>query len=65
LISDIVQVRTDDMRLRADSQDVVAHPLDQGGLPAHSHGAFVAENTLERRLQGYEIEQRLVDIKHN
>ena len=36
LIGDVVPVRTDDLRLRADSQDVAAHPLDQGGLPAHS-----------------------------
>ena len=39
LIGDGVQVCADDLRLRADSQDVVAHPLDQGGLPARSDGA--------------------------
>jgi len=34
LIGYVVQVRTDDLRLRPDSQDVVAHPLDQSSLPA-------------------------------
>src|SRR5271168_5447198 len=39
LIGNIVQVCTDDLRLRADTQDVVAHPLDQGSLPARNDGA--------------------------
>jgi hypothetical protein len=39
LIGDVVQVCTDNLRLWADSQDVVAHPLDQSSLPARSDGA--------------------------
>src|SRR5271154_6519653 len=39
LIGDVVQVCTDDLRLRANSQDVVAHSFDQGSLPARSDGA--------------------------
>jgi hypothetical protein len=39
LIGNIVQVCTDDLRLRADAQDIVARPLDQGSLPARSDGA--------------------------
>src|SRR4029450_4733253 len=39
LIGDVIQVRTDDLQLRADSQDVVAHPLDQSSLPARGDGA--------------------------
>ncbi len=39
LIGNTVQVCTDDLRLRANSQDVVARPLDQGSLPARGDGA--------------------------
>src|ERR1700750_3141860 len=39
LIGDVIQVIADDLWLRADSQDVVAHPLDQGSLPPRSDGA--------------------------
>jgi hypothetical protein len=39
-IGDVIQVRTDDLRLLADPQEaVVAGPLDQGSLPADSDGA--------------------------
>jgi len=38
-IGDVVQVSTDDLWLRADSQEVIANPLDQGSLPARSNGA--------------------------
>jgi len=39
LIGHIVQVSTDDLRLRPDSRDIVADPLDQGSLPTRSDGA--------------------------
>jgi hypothetical protein len=55
LIGDVVQVCTDDLRLWADSQDVVAHPLDQSSLPARSDGAegvpcMASDKTKLRRL---------------
>ena len=55
LIGDVVQVCTDDLRLRADSQDVVAYPLDQGSLPARRDGAegvpcMASDKTELRRL---------------
>ena len=39
LIGDVIQVITDDLRLRASLQNVVTGPLDQRGLPAGRHGA--------------------------
>src|SRR6202167_756580 len=39
LIGNVVQVGTNDPRLRADSQHVVAHPLDKRSLPARGDGA--------------------------
>jgi hypothetical protein len=39
LIGNVVQVIADDLRLRADSQNIVADPLDECGLPARRHGA--------------------------
>src|SRR5580704_10802903 len=39
LIGHAVQVIADDLRLRTDSQDIVANTLDQRGLPARRHGA--------------------------
>src|ERR1700733_1618772 len=55
LIGDVVQVCTDDLRLRADFQDVIADPLDQGSLPARSDGAegvpcMASDKTKLRRL---------------
>src|ERR1700704_4316838 len=39
LIGNAIQVVTDDVRLRADSQDIVTDPLDQRCFPAGRHGA--------------------------
>src|SRR5712672_958766 len=39
LIGHIIQVIADDLRLRADSQNVVADPLDQRRFPAGRHRA--------------------------
>src|SRR5579864_5646103 len=39
LIGDIVEVVADDLRLRADAQDIVAGTLDQRPLPACGDGA--------------------------
>jgi hypothetical protein len=39
LIGNIIQVIADDLRLRADSQNIVADPLDQGGFPSVRDGA--------------------------
>jgi hypothetical protein len=39
LIGHIVEVVADDLRLRADSQDVVADTLDQRRFPARRDGA--------------------------
>jgi hypothetical protein len=39
LISNIIQVISDNSRLRADSQNIVANPLDQCRLPTGRHGA--------------------------
>jgi hypothetical protein len=39
LINNIIQVIADDLRLRADSQNIVADPLDQRGCPTGSDGA--------------------------
>jgi hypothetical protein len=39
LIGAVIQVIAGNLRLRAASQDVVAHPLDQGSLPPRSDGA--------------------------
>jgi hypothetical protein len=39
LIGDVVQVITDDLRLRADRQNVIASPLDERCFPASGDGA--------------------------
>ena len=39
LIGDVVEVVTDNVRLRADVQHIVADALDQRGLPACGDGA--------------------------
>ena len=39
LIGDVVEIVADDHRLRADTQDIIAHPLDQSRLPSGRHGA--------------------------
>jgi hypothetical protein len=39
LTGNVVQVITDDLRLRPDSQDIVSGPLDQRCFPAGRHGA--------------------------
>ena len=39
LAGNIIQVIADELRLRADSQNIVADPLDQRGFPAGSDGA--------------------------
>ena len=38
LIGDVIEVVADDIRLRADPQNIVAGPLDQRRLPAGRHG---------------------------
>jgi hypothetical protein len=39
LIGDVVEVIADDLRLRADLQNIVADPFDQRGSPAGRHSA--------------------------
>ena len=39
LIGNVIQVIADDLRLRADPQNIVADPLDQGCFPAGRHSA--------------------------
>jgi hypothetical protein len=39
LIGDVIEVVADDLRLRANPQNIVADALDQRGLPAGRHGA--------------------------
>jgi hypothetical protein len=39
LTGNIIQIIADNLRLRADSQNFVADPLDQRGLPTGSDGA--------------------------
>src|SRR5262245_39851833 len=39
LIGDVIQIIANDLRLRADSQDVIADPLDQRCFPAGRYGA--------------------------
>jgi hypothetical protein len=38
LIGNVIQVIAEDLRLRADSQDIVTDPLDQRRFPAGRHG---------------------------
>jgi hypothetical protein len=39
LIGDVIQIIADDLWLRADSQSIVADPLDQRRFPAGRHGS--------------------------
>ena len=39
LIGNVIQVVADDLRLRADRQNIVAYPFDQRGFPASGHSA--------------------------
>jgi hypothetical protein len=39
LIGNTIEVLTDNLRLRADVQDIVSDPLDQRSLPASRNGA--------------------------
>jgi hypothetical protein len=39
LISDVVEVAANNLRLRADRQNVIAYPFDQRGFPASGHSA--------------------------
>jgi hypothetical protein len=39
LVRDVIEVVADDLRLRANRQNVIAYPLDQRGFPASGHSA--------------------------
>ena len=39
LIGNVIEVIANELRLRTDSQNIVADPLDQRGFPAGRHGA--------------------------